>query len=289
MFEHGELRKVDKSRPYALVVMKGGAGSGHHGHKGIPGHQGGSLPAGAASKKVAEVRMMNTEDIDPKNQARLKAELEAFADELGFPKDKLIFDDSDGEDFIVGGEKYEQAAKFDPKTGEITMYAGSMTGIDNDNLHFQRELIAHEVMHNRFREFERQLHRQEATINKLSVGFDDNPVLDDNYNLKPEFREQYWAVDIKQRYYQDPKIRELLYQIPVTDYGKSYIDVAKKSPYGVDVSKALSENLAEVAAFGNSSNSVVSTRWSNFYNEINQSMYAHKLISKYAPLVRSNT
>ena len=34
------VRKSNK----AVVVLKGGPGSGHYGHKGIPGHQGGSLP-----------------------------------------------------------------------------------------------------------------------------------------------------------------------------------------------------------------------------------------------------
>lgn len=33
------------------VVLKGGAGSGFHGHKGIPGHQGGSLPKGVLSSQ----------------------------------------------------------------------------------------------------------------------------------------------------------------------------------------------------------------------------------------------
>jgi hypothetical protein len=40
----------EKENPESMnaPVLKGGKGSGHHGHKGIPGHQGGSLPEGAA-------------------------------------------------------------------------------------------------------------------------------------------------------------------------------------------------------------------------------------------------
>ena len=37
-------------------VQKGGKGSGHHGHKGIPGHRGGSLPRGAAAMQKPEAQ-----------------------------------------------------------------------------------------------------------------------------------------------------------------------------------------------------------------------------------------
>jgi len=274
------------------VILKGGAGSGFHGHKGRPGEVGGSLPEGAvAAKKIKEPKIANvTDENDVKNY---KEELIRYADELGFPPDKIIFDNSGGSKFTVGDESYEQAASYNPKTGEIRLNTGSMTLAELTDANgivtnFDKKLVAHEVMHDRFRKFEQQLHRQEALINKLATGLEDNPVLDDHYDLKPEFREQYWAVDIKQRYYQYVDQRELLYQIPVTNYGKSYVEVARTATYGLAISNALSENLAEVAAYSDSPNVFVSTRWSKLYNEINQSLYTHKLIPKYVPLVRSD-
>jgi hypothetical protein len=36
------------------IRLKGGAGSGNHGHKGIPGHRGGSLPQGSHSSGIDE-------------------------------------------------------------------------------------------------------------------------------------------------------------------------------------------------------------------------------------------
>ncbi|MFA5035683.1 MAG: zeta toxin family protein [Candidatus Izemoplasmatales bacterium] len=33
-----------------IIRLKGGEGSGHHGHKGIPGHHGGSLPSGSSAR-----------------------------------------------------------------------------------------------------------------------------------------------------------------------------------------------------------------------------------------------
>jgi hypothetical protein len=273
----------------ALVILKGGAGSGHFGHKGIPGHQGGSLPRGSSTaKKVREAKLLNAENLPDEDKARIKSELEELADKLGFPIDKMVYSNHSGDKFVVGNDNYEAAMNYSPKTGEITVFSGGLV-IGKDGItHINEQLVAHEVMHHRFRLFEKQLHRQEALINKLAVGFDDNPVLDDNYDLKPEFTELYWAVDIKQRYYGYADQRNLLYQLPVTDYGKSYIEVAKTASYGLATSNAISENLAEIAAFSDDPNVFVSTRWSKLYNEINQGLYSHKLIPKYVPLVRSD-
>jgi hypothetical protein len=288
MFEQGYVRKMDNSRPHALVIMKGGAGSGFHGHKGRPGEVGGSLPEGAvAAKRVREAKFLNAENMSDEDKARIRAELTELADRLGFPVDKMAYFNHDAPAFKVGDNNYETAMCYSPKLGEITIYPGSML-IKDGVTHINAPLVAHEVMHHRFYLFEKQLHKQEALINKLGVGLDDNPVLNNDFSLKSEFTEQYWAVDIKHRYYQYGDMRELLYQIPVTDYGKSYIEVARKSIYGVDMSRAIGENLAEVAAYSDNPNVFVSTRWSKLYNEINQSLYTHKLIPKYVPLVRSD-
>jgi hypothetical protein len=39
-----------------VLRLKGGVGSGHHGHKGIPGHQGGSLPRGSNASAYTDAR-----------------------------------------------------------------------------------------------------------------------------------------------------------------------------------------------------------------------------------------
>jgi hypothetical protein len=268
-----------------MVVLKGGAGSGFHGHRGRPGKQGGSLPEGTvAAKKIREPKFLNAENMSDEDKARIKTELAELADRLGFPVDKLIYSNREGDAFRVDENNYETAMSYSPKTGDITIFSSSLL-IKDGVSHINEPLVAHEVMHDRFHIFEKQLHRQEALINKLASNLEDNPVLDDNFMLRSDFAKEYWAVDIKQRYYQNANMRELLYQIPVTDYGKSYIEVARKSTYGVDTSRAISENLAEVAAYSDDPNVFVSTRWSKLYNEINQNLYSHSLIPKYVPLV----
>lgn len=42
-----------------VIRLKGGPGSGNHGHKGIPGHQGGSLPKGE-SNATSDPKSKNT-------------------------------------------------------------------------------------------------------------------------------------------------------------------------------------------------------------------------------------
>ena len=44
------LNRINKS--YNRTIFKGGPGSGAHGHKGIPGHQGGGLPVGNTAAEV---------------------------------------------------------------------------------------------------------------------------------------------------------------------------------------------------------------------------------------------
>jgi len=43
-----------------LQVINGGPGSGHHGHKGLPGHRGGSLPSGVSPSTVALARTVSS-------------------------------------------------------------------------------------------------------------------------------------------------------------------------------------------------------------------------------------
>ncbi|MFA5035710.1 MAG: hypothetical protein WC479_00845 [Candidatus Izemoplasmatales bacterium] len=272
-----------------LIILKGGAGSGHHGHKGRPGEVGGSLPKGAsAAKKVREVKFLNADEVPEEHKNQIRQELEEYADELGFPRDKMVYFNYKGSAFIVGENNYETAMSYQPKTGEITVFSNSLTYDENGIPHINKRLIAHEVMHHRFHLFEKQLHRQEALLKKLQDPWDsDSVVLDKQGNVRPEFISQYWAIDIKQRYYGYTELRSLLYQIPVTNYGKSYIEVARTANYGLAVSNAIGENLAEVAAYNGDPNVFISKRWTNLYNEINQGLYEHKLIPKYVPLSRS--
>lgn len=45
------------------IRLKGGTGSGHHGHKGIPGHQGGSLPADSSASAIGDMYFNNSMSI----------------------------------------------------------------------------------------------------------------------------------------------------------------------------------------------------------------------------------
>lgn len=72
----------------ALPSVKGGVGSGHHGHRGRPGERGGSAPSGAgavyADRNPAPATKREIDDVfhlnngDPKQRARVKSVLDAI-------------------------------------------------------------------------------------------------------------------------------------------------------------------------------------------------------------------
>lgn len=51
-----------------ILRLKGGPGSGHFGHKGIPGHKGGSLPAGSSASAIGESDQMDNDLYNELNQ-----------------------------------------------------------------------------------------------------------------------------------------------------------------------------------------------------------------------------
>ena len=273
----------------ARVVLKGGPGSGHYGHKGIPGHQGGSLPRGeSAAGKAKEPVVVGFEN-NPELQARLKEIMSGWADKYGFPKDKLIFSSKPGSAFTVGSHNYSKAAEFDPRTGEITIYTTnnlsmilSVLKLSTMKLEFIEDIVAHEISHYRYSMFQKLYRRQRALLEKE---FGEDVFTED---LSSEDKERFWAYNIYERNYQFGDQRRMLYEDPVSDYGRSYIDVAKNSKYGVETERAIDENLAEIAASNVTyRGNFISPRWAKLYNEINQGLYDHKLI-KVLNLTKSN-
>src|SRR5262245_15227835 len=57
------VRNLFHPKKKEAVVQKGGKGSGHHGHKGIPGHRGGSMPRGAMAQPGQKPEEQPPEDV----------------------------------------------------------------------------------------------------------------------------------------------------------------------------------------------------------------------------------
>lgn len=248
----------------AIVVLKGGPGSGHHGHKGIPGHQGGSLPRGeSAARKPKEIDVVG-EVPEEYDIEVLKAQISELSKEFGYPINKFSINFSKGSEFMVGNSSYTTAANYDPRTGTITLYEGSLS----DYSKFNKSMIIHEISHARFHMFQKIAQRQEAFYEKTgSCG-----------------EEGCWALDIWNKYYHYRNARTKLFENAVTDYGKSYIDTALTSEYGVDYVRAVDENLAEVAgsAFSSGDKSYsVNKLWHNLYTEINEAMVKYNKYATY--------
>jgi len=283
-----EIIEEKISKEMVTVVLKGGAGSGHHGHKGIPGHQGGSLPRDAsAARKVRRANIL-ANDLSAEERERLESELTEIAEKLGFPADKMLFYNIEGKDFEVGSNSYKTAATFDGKY--IVIYKGGLYGFVEKGLEFNKRIIAHEISHYRYSKFQKLYRRQSALLQKeLDSAYDTKLIMSAKGELTPEYKEKYWAYDIYERNFQYENDRQALWEDPVSSYGKSYIEVARTSKYGVDRERSIDENLAEIASYSiNSSGYSVSPRWAKLYNEINQGLYTHKVIKNYVELVKSN-
>jgi 5,10-methenyltetrahydromethanopterin hydrogenase len=71
------------------IRLKGGAGSGNHGHKGIPGHQGGSLPQGSSNiikdpdKDEVESILFDHRNMDDAESAHAEDDYHQLLDNLG--------------------------------------------------------------------------------------------------------------------------------------------------------------------------------------------------------------
>jgi hypothetical protein len=288
MFTHGYVRKDITSKELVTVVLKGGAGSGHHGHKGIPGHQGGSLPRGASAAKKTREAMILANDLPKALQDSMKSDLTAIAEDLGFPPDRILYYNRKGKNFAVGSDKYESAAEFNGR--EIIIYSGSTSGDERFGFMFNKNVIAHEVSHYRYNLFQKLYRRQSSLLQKeLNSVADTKSIMNAQGELTPEYKEKYWAYDIYERNFQYENDRQELWKYPVSGYGASYIDVARTSKYGVDRERAIDENLAEISSYALSYRGQrVTKEWANLYNEINQGLYSHKLIKNYVELASSN-
>lgn len=271
------------------VVLKGGAGSGFHGHKGIPGHQGGSLPRNVSFAKVKEPVFVGTfSDIQ---REQLKKDITALCDQFGFPVNKVIIDSTNGYQFKVGSDSYRSAAHYDPKTGTITLFAGSRSYTEDEEGHrivpfIQKSIFSHEIMHARFHTFQKLAQRQEALLEKRK---EENPDIDYHDKVTDgivdEYKEEFWALDIWDRNYHYLNKRRELFKTAVSDYGNSYIKSAEgPKAYGVDLIRAVDENLAEVAGSRfvmRQGEFDISKRWFDLYTEINESLLKHGLIKGY--------
>jgi hypothetical protein len=65
------------------IKLKGGAGSGNHGHKGRPGEQGGSLPQGSSASSVNTV---GSTPVDQERRKRLEYQIDKKLTESGWEK-----------------------------------------------------------------------------------------------------------------------------------------------------------------------------------------------------------
>jgi SPP1 gp7 family putative phage head morphogenesis protein len=190
--------------------------------------------------------------------------LEGLVNELGI--EPPVSYGGQGYEFSVGDNQYKAAGSYNPTTGKITIYDGAF---QNDET--LKSVLIHEWTHDGFRDFRRVLDEQSEEIMRLAREIEDPklwPIRLDGY-LRPEYKEQFWAYDIQQRYFTGDAFKELLEKDGVTPYSRAYWDAWKAGGGRVTTDMAINETLAEIASVDSRKEGKnVSKIWRKLYNEV---------------------
>ena len=132
------LTTIDIKKVTKALRQHGGKGSGHFGHKGRPGHVGGSAPSGAAGKTSGATAISPQEKRFDFFNKRTETALE-LAKKVGIPQDKFEVSKEIGPMSPAG----RVLAQYDPQTDNVILYGNALyqddTAIEG--------ILAHEYNH----------------------------------------------------------------------------------------------------------------------------------------------
>jgi hypothetical protein len=236
-----------------VIVLKGGPGSGHWGHVGRPGQRGGSRRFGglAAIGATSDTRLEKRRALAKilrRDRRLAQAEINKVADELGYPREKIIYA-GEGHEFTVGGDKYIAGGTYDPVDGTIRLYSGAFPQTVAGPV--SKGLVAHEVAHNKWHKFldKRQEQNREVVKRleeegKRGVHYSESFMRPDGKFRSRADARKYAAVaaldDIMQS---DEQLRKM---DGVTPYSRSYWKAFENKSTTDNYYKAVNETLAEV-------------------------------------------
>lgn len=135
-----------------IIRVKGGPGSGHHGHRGRPGKRGGSLP-GKSVGVVGPTKIIVVGDVDPDVVTYIAAQYSYIPEWARADVKELVISSAKGYDFDAGGQTFEAGGDWNARTGTIHVYSANRyaTSYDPHTRTYSRlsvrKLLAHEVGH----------------------------------------------------------------------------------------------------------------------------------------------
>lgn len=230
----------------------GGPGSGNFGHAGRPGEVGGSSSDVSSSDTSKDMRSVvdymkanpdkytpfqiseaekfvkEQEQQDQKTEkpaaapGSIRDHADKLAEELGFPKEKIILKDYSRR-FDVGGREFSEGGHYDGKTGKITVNT-ALASTENQ----LGTVLSHEVVHDAFN----TVHYWDLT-----------------HSREPKSAAYKEATELMR----GPKSQDLIREDGVSQYSSAYwakhsreTNIAEK---GLAYRKAVSETLAEIGKY----------------------------------------
>jgi hypothetical protein len=233
------------------------------GHRGRPGKRGGSLPrsAGTGPTPQDEERLLRPDDV------------KSIARQMGYPENKIVPLQVPGETFVVGGVEFKKGGSYYEETREIVLYAGVLK---DENL--TREVMAHEIQHDRFVNFAKKLEEENAIISASirSENKDEWLIRMDGSLSEGVDAADFPAYQISRKYLQGDEMNRLIKADGVTAYSSAYWN--QYGTEGGDLYQAVDETLAEIARLQIRTKGDVSKidpAWIGLFRSINK-IYARK-------------
>jgi hypothetical protein len=197
-------------------------------------------------------------------------QVSTYAEEFGFPGDKIIYVHSEGGKFDVGSKKNNsEAGHYDPSTGEVTVYKTAFTYEEMGQSKLgqdTRPMVAHEVFHAKFdavrKESELELSGATAVDQSVRARIGNrDPVSDGPYgghqspmdvggNMRPEAESQYPTAYGWQQHLEGPPMDQFAKEDGITTYSDSYWRAwsGEHVSFAKGIFTPINETLAEWAA-----------------------------------------
>lgn len=255
-------------------ILKGGPKSGNWGHRGRLGQHGGSSSGGGVGalglspQASREDRVIASSELK-KVRSSVKEDIKRVAEKFGYPDDLMSYEDK-GYKFTVDGDNYIAAADYNPFTGKIRFFEGSVT-----DSKLAESIVSHEVTHAKFNKFEEEASRQHAEItqrlqeeSKRGIPYRDSFMRPDGAFREPKDVVRYKLSDMRDNLTSN-WVTSLSDSDGVSNYSRSYWKQYYSSHKTKDLLLAVNETLAEISAKKvKDKNYLPPALWEDIHNEV---------------------
>lgn len=166
-----------------------------------------------------------------------------FAEQRGFPRNRIEFNPSPGPYFKVGNRTYQEGGHYSPSSARIVIW-----NTKTHTLWELKSMLSHEITHDAWHNFRKAFDHQHAMLayekNVLGKALNDLPIFA-NGAVKSGKKKAWWGLDLQ--YWVDTNGSELKRLDGVTDYSRSYWAAYMGGHQKRSLEDAFNETLAEIS------------------------------------------